>query len=264
VADPIVQLYGKHAVSVYRIAGDRLFACEVDTMLIGRAFVPSYTEGDNSMVIATDSMKNFIHKTTLEFDGDTLEDFLFVLGSRFLERYEHVDSVDMHGEEVTFGRQSGDVLQRLYDDRAFADVAVARDGTRYEWSGRKGIHLIKLSGSSFAGFVRDEYTTLPDTYDRPLFIHLDVQWINSDPARRAPGEEVRDLVVETFATFESASIQHLVHEMGVRALERFGEIGSISFRAENRLWDKAGETEGAAVYTAARPPFGVIDLTLQR
>ena len=264
MADPLAQLYGKHAVSVYRIAGDRLFACEVDTMLIGRAFVPSYTEGDNSMVVATDSMKNFVHRTALEFDGDALEDFLFELGSRFLSRYEHVDSVDMHGEEVTFGKKDGVLFQRLYDDRAYADVAVARNGTRYEWSGRKGLHLIKLSGSSFAGFVRDEYTTLPDTYDRPLFIHLDVQWINSDPARRAPGEEVRELIMETFASFESASIQHLVHEMGVRALERFAELGSISFRAENRLWDKAVEDEGAVVYTEARPPFGVIDLTLRR
>jgi urate oxidase/2-oxo-4-hydroxy-4-carboxy-5-ureidoimidazoline decarboxylase len=264
VAEPVAQLYGKHAVSVYRIAGDRLFACQVDTMLIGRAFVPSYTEGDNSMVVATDSMKNFVHRTALEFDGDTLEDFLVEIGSRFLGRYEHLDSVDMHGEEVTFGRKSGVVFQRLYDDYAVADVAVARSGMRYEWSGRKGLHLIKLSGSSFAGFVRDEYTTLPETYDRPLFIHLDVQWINSDPARRARGEEVRDLVVETFASFESASIQHLVHEMGVRALERFSEIGSISFRAENRLWDKAGEAESTVVYTEARPPFGVIDLTLQR
>ena len=264
MAEPVAQLYGKHAVSVYRIAGDRLFACKVDTMLIGRAFVPSYTEGDNSMVIATDSMKNFVFRTAVEFDGDALEDFLFELGSRLLERYEHVDSVDMHGEEVTFGRKSGVVLQRLYDDYAVADVAVARDGARYEWSGRKGLHLIKLSGSSFAGFVRDEYTTLPDTYDRPLFIHLDVQWINSDPARRASGEKVRDLVVETFSSFESASIQHLVHEMGVRALDRFAEIGSISFRAENRLWDKADEVESIVVYTEARPPFGVIDLTLQR
>jgi urate oxidase / 2-oxo-4-hydroxy-4-carboxy-5-ureidoimidazoline decarboxylase len=264
VADPVAQLYGKHAVSVYRIAGDRLFACEVDTMLIGRAFVPSYTEGDNSMVVATDSMKNFVHRTALEFDGDALEDFLFELGSRFLARYEHVDSVDMQGEEVTFGKKDGVLFQRLYDDRAVASVAVGRAGQRYEWSGRKGLHLIKFSGSSFAGFVRDEYTTLPDTYDRPLFIHLDLDWINSDPTRRAPGEKVRELVVETFAEFESASIQHLVHEMGVRALERFDEIGSISFRAENRLWDKAAEGEGAVVYTEARPPFGVIELTLQR
>jgi urate oxidase len=216
------------------------------------------------MVVATDSMKNFVHRTALEFDGDSLEAFLFELGSRLLGRYEHVDSVDMHAEEVTFERKSGVLFQRLYDDRAVADVAVARDGTRYQWSGRKDLHLIKLSGSSFAGFVRDEYTTLPDTYDRPLFIHLDVQWIDDDPTRRASGEKVRELVVETFASFESASIQHLVHEMGVRALDRFAEIGSISFRAENRLWDKAEESEGAVVYTEARPPFGVIDLTLQR
>ena len=41
-------------------------------------------------------------------------------------------------------------------------------------------------------------------------------------------------------------------------------IDNIAFWAENRLWDTALEEDGVAVYTDARPPFGVIELSLDR
>jgi urate oxidase / 2-oxo-4-hydroxy-4-carboxy-5-ureidoimidazoline decarboxylase len=264
MADPLAQRYGKHAVSVYRTEGDRLFACEVDIMVTGLALKSSYTEGDNSLVVATDSMKNFIHRAALEFDGEEMEDFLSRVATSFLDRYDHIDAIEVAGREVAFVTRSGAVRQRLYEDYAVATVALHRQGEHMEWSGRRGLHLMKQTGSSFADFVRDEFTTLPDSRDRPLFVHLDVDWINADRTARAPNEEVRDLLVETFADFDSASIQQLVHEMGVRALDRFAGIASISFDAQNRLWDTAQTSGSVTVYTDARPPYGLIELTLQR
>jgi urate oxidase len=52
--------------------------------------------------------------------------------------------------------------------------------------------------------------------------------------------------------------------MGMRALDRFPQISEISFVAHNRLWDNAQEADGVRVFTDARPPFGVIELTLAR
>jgi urate oxidase len=75
---------------------------------------------------------------------------------------------------------------------------------------------------------------------------------------------VREIFVSAFAELHSESIQHLVHEMGVRALNRFPQISEISFVAHNRLWDSAQEADGVRVFTDARPPFGVIELTLTR
>ncbi|HEX2044349.1 MAG TPA: urate oxidase [Gaiellaceae bacterium] len=264
MARPVATAYGKHAVSVYRVGGGRLFACEVDMLVRGEAFTSAYTEGDNSLVVATDSMKNFIHRTAADAAPVGLEDLLVEVGTRFLARYEHVDSVEVSGRERVFAPRAGNVLQRLYDDRASATLTLFRDGRRIEHSGREGLHLIKLSGSAFAGFVRDEYTTLPETRDRPLFVHLDVRWQNGDYARRADGERVRETLVATFAEFDSESIQHLVHEMGVRALERFPEIAALRFRAENRLWDTAHAAGDVTVYTDARPPYGVIELEIER
>lgn len=264
MAKAVTHSYGKDAVAVYRIAGDDLFACEARVIVRGEAFETSYTEGDNSMVVATDSMKNFLHMMGLEYEGSTLEGFVELVGTRMLARYEHMEGVRVFAKRVPFERVRGNVMRARYDDYAIAELDLDRSGVVSARSGWNGLHLIKLSGSSFAGFVRDEYTTLPETHDRPLFVHMNVGWTNADLSSCAVSEDVRDVAVSTFCDIRSASIQELVYQIGERVLENFPEIAAVDFYAENRLWDTAQTGEGAAVYTDARPPFGVITLTLER
>ena len=74
-------------------------------------------------------------------------------------------------------------------------------------------------------------------------------------------------MTETFGDFNSRSIQHLVHEMGVRLLDQQPGIAEVSCEARNRLWDTSAvseEDERATVYTDPRPPYGMIGLTLRR
>ena len=260
--------YGKQAVSVYRTDGvSSLFAAEIGLTARGDAFGPSYTEGDNRLVVATDSMKNFIHVNALEYAEPSLEGFLELLARRFLDTYDHVARVELVAHEEPFARRSERSFQQIGGDHAVAELALERDGTLEHRSGRAGLRLMKLTGSSFEQFLRDEYTTLADSRDRPLFIHLDVHWRNADFADRADGEALRDSLTATFADFDSASIQELVHEMGVRALAAFPQLAEISFAGENRLWDTAqvwGPDERVRVYTDPRPPYGQIELTLGR
>jgi urate oxidase / 2-oxo-4-hydroxy-4-carboxy-5-ureidoimidazoline decarboxylase len=260
--------YGKEAVTVYRTDGvSSLFAAEIGMTLRGEAFGPSYTEGDNTLVVATDSMKNFIQVTALEYDRTSLEEFVELLARRFLDTYGQVDRIELTARAVPFARRSEQSFQGVGGDRAVAELALDRDGTLEHRSGREGLRLMKLTGSSFEGFVRDEYTTLAESRDRPLFIHLDVHWRNRDFATRPDGEAVRDSVAATFAGFDSSSIQELVHEMGVRLLDGFRELAEVSFAGENRLWDTAqvyGADQRVRVYTDPRPPYGRIELTLAR
>lgn len=260
--------YGKAAVSVYRTDGVRtLFSAEVDITARGEVFLASYTHRDNTQVVATDSMKNFIHVTALEYDGSTLEDFLELLARRFLATYEQVERVELQGRELPFARRTEQSFQSVGADHGVAELSLDREGALEHRSGREGIRLMKLTGSSFERFVRDEYTTLADSRDRPLFIHLDAYWRNQDFAKRAPGEEVRDSIAATFADFDSTSIQELLHEMGLRLLDGFQELQEVSFAGQNRLWDTAqvsASDERVRVYTDPRPPFGHIELTLRR
>lgn len=260
--------YGKAAVRFYRTA-DRaaLFAGEVTLDAFGDSLRPAYAEGDNAPVVATDSMKNFIHAVALEYEGESLEEFLAVLGRRFLSAYSHIERIHLRARDLPFAREGRVLYSRLSDDYGVIEVTMSDAGILDHRSGREGLRLIKVTGSSFAGFVRDAYTTLPDARDRPLFVRLDVYWRHRSFEARVPTRDVRDVATGTFDTFDSRSIQHLVHEMGRRILARFPQIVEVSFEAENRTWDTAATSPAdprRAVYTDPRPPFGVIGLTLTR
>jgi urate oxidase len=135
---------------------------------------------------------------------------------------------------------------------------------------------LKTKGSAFVRFVRDEYTTLPERSDRPLFIHLDVHWtygdvrdaLASDHSRYVPGEQVRDVVAAVFDEFVSESIQQLVHEMGKRLLERYPQLASVHFAARNMTRDPQvipdDPDDDRKVFSDPFPAFGTIELTLSR
>jgi urate oxidase len=137
------------------------------------------------------------------------------------------------------------------------------------------LELFKVTGSAFTHFVQDEYTTLPERQDRPLFIHLDVSWTYADVAALTspdhafyvPAEQVRDLIEVVFDEFVSESIQHLVYEFGTRLLERFPQLASVTFDAQNRTRDLVVEAENHGkekVFTDPFSAFGTIRLSFQR
>lgn len=129
------------------------------------------------------------------------------------------------------------------------------------------MHLVKLTGSSFTQFFRDEYTTLPEMPDRPLLVHLNVYWRSQEFVDHVDGLHVRETVTQTFNAFTSKSIQHLIYEMGRRLLARFPRVLEVSLEAENHLWDTVGvsaQDSRVKVYADPRPPFGVIGCTVKR
>jgi urate oxidase len=256
--------YGKLRVPVHRIAGDDVFACEVSVEVLGENFAPAYTEGDNSNVVATDTMKNFILREAAAYGGTALEGFLADVGRRMIETYPVMEAVRISGRELRFDRLTGKVFSRSYDDHGVASVEVRPDGIGAVRGGRHGLMLLKTSGSAFTRFARDEYTTLPERGDRPLFIRLDADWRYAAGAEPVPSLEIRDHFARTFDDFVSESIQHLVHEMGTRLLADHAGIEELAFTAENHTRDPVGEQDGRKVYTDPFPAQGLITLTLTR
>jgi urate oxidase / 2-oxo-4-hydroxy-4-carboxy-5-ureidoimidazoline decarboxylase len=255
--------YGKLRVPVHRIDRGGVFACEVDIEVLGENFAAAYTEGDNSMVVATDTMKNFILREALHYDGEALEGFLAFLGERFLATYPIMEALRMSGRELRFDRAAGVVFSRSRDDHAVATVEIAPDGVTAVRGGLENVWLLKTTGSSFTRFARDDYTTLPERVDRPLFIRLDLGWAYEDDRYVAP-RAIRDHVAATFDGFVSESIQHLVHEMGTRLLAQYTQLSEVSFVAENHTRDPVGEDGHRKVYTDPFPAQGLITLTLER
>jgi len=246
--------YGKADVIVYRIRPDSVFGANVTMLLYGEAFWPTYTTGDNTGLVATDSMKNFIQRETQNFSGDNLESYCRFLGEKFLGRYQQVEGLQVTAVEIPYDGAVEYVPR--FTERVMASIEMTRAGVVELRSGIHGFKLLRLSGSSFTGFVRDEYTTLPETTDRPLHMWLDVEWLSSPPV----AAHVRDIVHWVFRTFESGSIQQVIYRIGVKVLADVPSVSEVRLEANNRTWDRVTEE----VFTDARPPYGVLGLTLRR
>jgi urate oxidase/2-oxo-4-hydroxy-4-carboxy-5-ureidoimidazoline decarboxylase len=262
--------YGKLRVPVHRVTErdgrHDVLAAEISIEVLGENFQAAYTEGDNSAVVATDTMKNFILRESLAYEGDTLEGLLAHLGRGFLATYPVMEAVRMSGRELRFDRLSDKLFAREHGDHGVATVTLRGDTVVEAESGRADLWLLKVTGSAFTRFARDDYTTLPERGDRPLFVRMDVFWRYADPA--AAGEiastAVREELAATFDDVVSESIQHLVHEMGQRMLARWPQLASVRFEAENHTRDPAGEDGGRKLYTDPFPAQGLITLTLER
>lgn len=269
--------YGKGDVIAYRLerqgqqpAGENpVFGVNVKILIYGDAFWPTYTTGDNTNLIATDSMKNFVQRETMNFEGHDLESYCAFLATKFLATYAQAEGAQITAEEIPYTPLDGTAIafQPAGPDRAHALLELARDGAALKRiearSGIRGFRLLRMNGSAFFGFVRDQYTTLPDIRNRPLHMWLDLDWKCDHPAPLAP--QVRKIVHEVFAGFESGSIQQIIYQMGERMLKELTAISEIHLEANNRTWDTVAERGDAlGIYTEARPPYGCLGLTLTR
>jgi urate oxidase len=270
--------YGKGDVTVYRLNRDGsapsgrspVFGTNVLMLVYGDAFWPTYTTGDNTGLVATDSMKNFIQRETMAFSGYGLERYCRFLAEKFLGTYPQVEGIQVSAEERPYAAlERGIGFSPSGPERATARVEMS--GTRLVEvsTGLRGFKLLRLGGSAFHGFVRDQYTTLPDLQNRPLHMWLDLEWRCADPAdafdEGQASARVRLIVRSLFESFESGSIQQLIHQIGTRVLDENQAIAEVHLEANNRTWDTIAERgDELGVYTDPRPPYGCLGLRLKR
>ena len=273
---PMEIQYGKTRVIFFRLAKRSAppFAASVTIDVFGERFGAAYTEGDNREVVATDTMKNFVYATAADFDGGSPDEYVLFLGQRLLQTYPQMERIRVTAHEVPLdpAHDESDVVFRLTRtdvamseaDLERRDAEIVVTATR---SGLEGIRLLKTTGSSFAAFARDEYTSLPELTDRPLTIRMDAHWRYGDPQRgsRISSGLIRRAIEQTFHEFNSRSIQHLVHVMGTRLLNGFPVLSEVEFAAENHTPDVVAEGKGdVRVFAEPRQTFGKIGLVLRR
>lgn len=292
---PMEIQYGKMRVVFFRLAKRSAppFGASVTIDVFGEKFLAAYTEGDNREVVATDTMKNFVYATAADFEGRSPEEYVMFLGQRLLQTYPQMERIRVTAHEVPLDpahhitpisptsytppplgpRDESDVVFRLTrSDVAMSEADFERRDDEVvataARSGIEGMRLLKTTGSSFASFARDQYTSLPELSDRPLTIRMDVHWRYGDPQRaggRVSSELVRRALEQTFHEFNSRSIQHLVHVMGTRLLNGFPALSEIQFAAENHTPDAVAEGKGdVRVFAEPRQTFGKIGLVLRR
>lgn len=268
--------------SVFTGRNNTLFCMNVKVAVEGEEFLSSFKDGDNTFIVATDSMKNFILKHAGDYEGATQEGFLEFVGRRFLETYSQMTGIKISGKQIPFDElpvplndkfePSPFVFRYSLNEQAFSSIEMKRSKeeitTNDQFSGLKGLKLIKVRGSSFYGYVKDEYTTLPESYDRPLFVFLNIEWRYKDNENArgntldgyVAAEQVRDIAYTVLHEENSPSIQNLIYRIGLRILGRFPQLVEVRFESNNRTWetvlDEIPASKEGKVFTEPRPPFG--------
>ncbi len=275
--------YGKAESRVVRIYRDtprhQIRDLNVSSALRGR-FENAHTVGDQSEVLPTDSQKNTAFAFAKEKGVGAIEEFALTLGDHFLEASAAADGARVEIEEYPWERISVDGTGHDHSFvRSGAGIRTTvvnvegRGAERkaYVVSGIRDLTVLKSTGSEFHGFLKDKYTTLPETNDRILatslvarwrYDHTDVDWDKSY-------DEIKGLLLEQFAKIHSLALQQTLYGMGEAVLQRHPEVAEIKFSAPNKhhfLVDLSPfdvENPGE-VFIAADRPYGLIEATVVR
>ncbi|KAI1502325.1 uricase [Biscogniauxia marginata] len=286
--------YGKDNVRVYKVHRDEATGTHTVTemtvccLLEGKIDV-SYTEADNSVVVATDSMKNTIYIKAKEHPVNPPELFASILGQHFLDQYAHIDVANINiavkrwTRMVIDGKEHPHSFYRDGEETRNVEARITRSGLEVR-SGIAGLTVLKSTGSQFHGFVRDEYTTLGETWDRILSTDVDATWKwktfpNLQAVRDSVGifdkawVDARAITMKLFAEEDSPSVQATMYKMSEKILEAAPETESVTYALPNKhyfeidlSWHKGLKNTGkdAEVYAPQSGPNGLIKCEVSR
>jgi urate oxidase len=239
-------------------------------------FGASYVHGDNSRVVATDTMKNVVFALAKNHALADLESFGQALAGHFLQHYAQVSTATIRLVEqpwqrlVARGRKHPFAFVGGGSEKRTCMVRFTRQGLRVE-SGLDDLALLKTTDSAFAGFVRDAYTTLPEADDRIFATVLSANWLYAEvPADWDRCHHlIRQALLDVFARHKSLSVQHTLHAMGAAALEACSQVEQISLRMPNKHrllvnLQPFGLENNNEIFVATDEPFGVITGTMRR
>ena len=176
--------YGKGRVRVMRVAGEgerrEVRELEVRAMLTGdidRAF----TQADNSTSVSTDTIRNVVNVVAREELEAGAELFCRAVARRLLDSYPAMRSATVSARETRWTRLAVDGAPHPHaftrDGNGFgtAEAVTDRSGGRLS-SGVSGFTFLKATESGWAGYVKDPYTTLPETHDRIAATSMEATW----------------------------------------------------------------------------------------
>jgi urate oxidase len=241
----------------------------VDVMLEGD-FAAAHTSGDNSALLATDTMRNVVYALARTHPIDSPESFAAALVEHFLAAGPTVTSVQIDVAEHPWERL-GDhehAFQRGHGGTRIATVTGDGATTTYE-AGIDDLLVLKTTASGWEGFVRDEHTTLPETDDRILATMVTARWTYADAPDDAAWGAVRDTLLDAFADHYSPSVQFTLNRMGEAVIERHAAVQRIHLSLPNRhhlLFDlqRFGLDNPNLVFHATTEPYGLIEGTIER
>lgn len=271
--------YGKAENRVVRIYRDtprhEIHDVNVSTCLRGD-FSAAHLVGDQSDVLPTDTQKQTAYAYAKSRGLLSIEDYGLALARHFVHDVEPVQEARVEIEEYAWQRAVVDGAEhdhtwiRKGQEVRAAAITVSDDG---EWvvGGLKDLVILKSTGSEFAGFLTDPYTTLTPTHDRVMATSLVAQWRfdGTEIDWEATYAGVKAQLVKQFAVLHSLALQQTLYEMGKAVLETYPEIAEVRLSAPNKhhfVYDLSpfGLENDNEVFNADDRPYGLIQATVTR
>jgi len=270
--------YGKakvRLVKVTRTPGRHVLKDLTVRVALEGDFVDAHVTGDQSNVVATDTMKNTVYALAKDHLTGASEAYGLALASHFLH-FLQVGRATVTIAEHRWSRLSVDgapsdhAFMRTGELTRSAVISATREGTTVD-AGIEDLVVMKTTKSGFAGFPRDRFTTLMDTDDRIMATKVSASWRydRTDLEFDAMYHAVSKTILDVFAEHFSPAVQTSIWLMGEAVLQRHPSVSQISFALPNLhhwLVDLApfGMTNDKEIYVATTEPYGLIEATIQR
>jgi urate oxidase len=271
--------YGKSDVRLVKVNRDterhEITEVRVDVSLEGD-FDAAHVEGDNTDLLATDTMRNTVYALSKEHLKGEIEEFGLKLIDHFLEAGPKVTGVRIDFTEHLWERIQVDGREH---DHSFVRAAGVRtatvegdeSGARSIKAGIDDVVVLKTTQSGWEGYLHEQFTTLPETNDRILSTVVTAEW-EYNTLEVEFGETwrgVKEQILTTFTDHYSASAQNTLYLTGKAVLERFPEIERIHFSFPNRhhiLYnlERFGIENDKEVFHADAEPYGLIEGWVER
>jgi urate oxidase len=241
-------------------------------ILLEGEFTAAYKEGDNTNVLPTDTMKNTVYVLARRLAWNSIETLAQGIAHHFLERLSHVSQVSVDIEETSWQHITGHgaAFTQSGNERRTTRLQATRSRSIFT-AGVNGLHIMKTADSGFVGFLKDEFTTLPETHDRLFATALKAEWqyapreaLFNDTHRR-----IRAILLDCFAQHKSLSVQHTLFAMGEAVLNGVETVDEIDLVMPNKhclLVDLArfGMDNPNMVFTPTDEPSGYIEARMVR
>jgi len=272
--------YGKSEVRVVKvIRGPEQHEIRdlwIDVALEGD-FRAAHVSGDNTGLLATDTMRNTCYALAKEHLVSDIESFALALGRRFLDAGPSVERARVRIVEFPWSRLHPDgrphphAFQRGAGGNRMATVVTTADRSTFG-AGIEDLLVLKTTEAGWEGFLREEYTSLPETSDRIVATVITASWDydgceDHDFDRLYNG--VRDKILRGFGDHYSHSVQATLYRMGEAVLRAHPEVSRIHFSLPNKhhlLYDlgRFGIENDNEIFHASSEPYGLIEGTVER
>jgi len=240
-------------------------------------FASCFTDGDNSKILPTDTMKNTVYSLARDSSAASMECFAKELIDFFLERNSQISSAEItvsgkSWEHIAVGGESHPTaFVQSSGELQTAKVTRAQGGRFAVVSGLRNLVIMKTADSAFEGYIRDSLTTLPEASDRLFGTAVEANWkyTSADLNFLTLREKIRETLLTAFAGHASKSVQHTMYAMGEAVLEKFAEVDEIEFTMPNihcLLVDlsRFGQTNPNEIFVPTDEPHGTIQACIRR